>query len=52
MKLSSLKYSGKVMLSNSLSGMGVGLAAPLLPLWFELMYKISPYDIGIIYRLK
>lgn len=52
MKLSSLKYSGKVMLSNSLSGMGVGLAVPLLPLWFELMYKISSYDIGIIYSIS
>ncbi|MQL56517.1 MFS transporter [Acidianus ambivalens] len=52
MRLSSLKYSGKVMLSNSLSGAGVGLALPLLPLWFELMYRMSSYYIGIIYSIS
>ncbi len=49
MKRSSLKYISKIMLVNSFSGVGIGIALPLLPLWLELMYHASTFDIGVIF---
>jgi MFS family permease len=49
MKASSAKYSLKVITANSLSGIGVGIFMPLLPLWFKLSYGAEPLEIGIIF---
>ena len=36
MKRESMMYSLKVIASNSIAGMGIGIAIPLMPLWFAL----------------
>jgi hypothetical protein len=49
MKRSSLKYISKIIVVNSFSGVGLGLALPLLPLWLELMYHANTFQIGILF---
>ncbi|BCS93814.1 MFS transporter [Metallosphaera javensis (ex Sakai et al. 2022)] len=49
MRKGSLKYVSKIIASNTLSGAGVGLAIPLLPLWFSLRFHASPLVIGAIF---
>lgn len=49
MRKGSLRYISKVIVSNTLSGAGVGLAIPLLPLWFNLRFHASPLIIGVIF---
>ncbi|QKR00912.1 MFS transporter [Metallosphaera tengchongensis] len=51
MKRSSLNYISKVIASNVLSGAGIGLAIPLLPLWFSLRFHATPLVIGITFSL-
>ncbi|MFP3295560.1 MAG: hypothetical protein RXN81_05465 [Caldisphaera sp.] len=52
MKNSSLKYISKVILANSLAGFGIGMAIPLLPLWFSLYYHASSTMIGIVFTIS
>jgi MFS family permease len=51
MKMSSMKYSLRVIVANSLGGVSMGLVMPLLPLWFKLSYHAEPLEIGIIFSL-
>ncbi len=51
MKRSSLSYISKVIASNVLSGAGIGLAIPLLPLWFHLRFDASALSIGFMFTL-
>ena len=52
MKRSSFRYILKVIAANSLGGIGLGLAIPLLPLWLELAYKATTLEIGIIFGIS
>ncbi len=49
MKPSSLRYVSKVIVANSLGSVGLGVAIPLLPLWFALAYKATPIQISIVF---
>lgn len=49
MKMESFRYSLKVIGSNLVTGMGVGLAIPLMPLWFELSYKLNTTQLSYIF---
>lgn len=49
LKKSSLKYSLKVIASNSLAGFGIGIAIPLLPLWFALRFHMPSSQIGVVF---
>ncbi|ARM77190.1 MFS transporter [Acidianus manzaensis] len=49
LKRSSLSYSLKVIASNSLAGFGIGIAIPLLPLWFSLRFHMPSSEIGLIF---
>lgn len=51
MKMSSMKYSMRVITANALGGVGMGLVMPLLPLWFKLSYHANPFWIGAIFSL-
>ncbi len=52
MKSSSSKYISKVIIANSLGGMGMGLSIPLLPLWFKLLYNANPLQISAIFIIS
>ncbi|MCW1294996.1 MAG: MFS transporter, partial [Candidatus Parvarchaeum sp.] len=52
MKRQSIHYSIKVILANSFNGLGLGMAVPLLPLWFELRFGVNSSLIGIIYTIS
>lgn len=52
MQSSSLKYISKVIISNSITGFGLGLAIPLLPLWFKLAFHADSFQIGLIFTLS
>ncbi len=52
MKISSLKYISKVIIANSFAGFGIGLAIPLLPLWFSLYYHVSSTLIGLVFTVS
>ncbi len=43
------KFVSKIVVSNIVNGFGIGLAIPLLPLWFLLAFKYTATDISIIY---
>lgn len=49
LKKSSFNYSLRVIASNSLAGFGLGLAIPLLPLWFTLRFHMTSSEIGLIF---
>ncbi len=49
MKRTSFKYILKIATANSLSGAGIGMSMPILPLWFELSFGIGTSYIGGIY---
>jgi MFS family permease len=49
MRESSLRYVAKVIAVNSLGGFGLGLAIPLLPLWFSLRFHLSSFQIGLVF---
>ncbi len=51
MKKESLRYTLRIIVPNMVNGAGIGIAFPLLPLWFELMYKISASYVGVIFTL-
>lgn len=49
MKRSSLNYISKVIVSNTITGAGIGIAIPLLPLWFKIVYHINDFTIGLVF---
>ncbi len=51
MKRESFSYSLRVMIPNIINGTGTGIAFPLLPLWFELMYRISASYVGAVFTV-
>ncbi len=52
MAKSSLRYVYRVMITNALAGFGIGLAIPLLPLWFKIRYDVTSSEIGIVFTLS
>jgi len=52
MTISSFKYISKVIISNSITGFGLGLAIPLLPLWFNLAFHASSFMIGLVFTMS
>lgn len=52
MKKSSLLYILRVIASNSITGAGIGLAIPLLPLWFKLYYHVNEEEIGLAFTFS
>ncbi|QXJ31244.1 MFS transporter [Saccharolobus shibatae] len=52
MKKSSLKFISKVIFSNSITGFGLGVAIPLLPLWYSLAFHASSFEIGLIFTIS
>lgn len=52
MKASSLKYISKVVVTNSITGVGLGLAIPLLPLWYRLAFHASSFEIGLAFTIS
>jgi MFS family permease len=52
MKTESAKYSLRMMVANFFNGVSLGLALPLLPLWFELKFAVPISMIGIIYTMS
>ncbi len=51
MKRESFTYMFRVIVPNIVNGAGIGIAFPLLPLWFELMYKINASYVGVIFTI-
>lgn len=43
------KFMGKVVVSNVFNGAGLGLAIPLLPLWFSLRFGFGAETIALIF---
>ena len=52
MKRTSLSYISKVIASNVVTGAGIGIAIPLLPLWFKLAYHVNDFEIGIVFTIS
>ncbi|BFH72800.1 MFS transporter [Sulfurisphaera javensis] len=52
MKKSSLIYISKVVASNTVTGFGIGLAIPLLPLWFKIAYHVNDFVIGLVFTVS
>ncbi len=52
MKKESFRYISKIMIINIVSGIGVGISLPLLPLWIELMYNTGATTVGIIFGVS
>ncbi len=51
MKKESFWYMMRIALPNIINGAGIGVAIPLLPLWFELHYSVSVTYVGEIFTL-
>ncbi len=49
MKKESFFYLLRVVIPNSINGAAIGIAIPLLPLWFELRYDFSVSFIGLVF---
>jgi MFS family permease len=43
------RFVSRIVLSNVVNGAGIGLAIPLLPLWFRLAFGYSNAEISVIY---
>ncbi|QGA53198.1 MFS transporter [Sulfolobus sp. E5-1-F] len=52
MKKSSIKYISKVIVSNSITGFGLGIAIPLLPLWYKLAFHATSFEIGLLFTIS
>ncbi|ACP56506.1 MFS transporter [Saccharolobus islandicus] len=52
MKKSSMKFISKVVVSNSITGFGLGIAIPLLPLWYNLAFHANSFEIGLIFTIS
>ncbi|WP_337860996.1 MFS transporter [Ferroplasma sp.] len=51
MKKTSFKYLLRIILPNSINAAAIGIAMPLLPLFFELKFHIDPGMVGNIYTV-
>jgi len=51
MKKESLSYSLRIIIPNIINGSAIGIAIPLLPLWFELRFHVSVSFVGEIFTL-
>ncbi|MGC8557872.1 MAG: MFS transporter [Nitrososphaeria archaeon] len=51
MKKESFSYMLRVMIPNMVNSAGTAIAFPLLPLWFELMYRVSASYVGMIFTV-
>jgi len=51
MKKESFSYMIKIIIPNMINGAAIGVAIPLLPLWFELRFKVSVSFVGEIFTL-
>lgn len=49
MKKESFFFLLRIIIPNSINGAAIGIAIPLLPLWFELRYKFSVSSIGLVF---
>lgn len=49
MRRSSLRYILKVSISNAVTGAGIGITIPLLPLWYSIVFHSTLFQIGLIY---
>lgn len=49
MKPASFNYILRIIIANSVGGIGMGIAIPLLPLWFKLFYHADPFQIGLVF---
>jgi len=47
----SFRYISRVIVTNSITGVGLGLAIPLLPLWYHLAYHVSSLQIGAAFTV-
>jgi hypothetical protein len=45
----SARFVTKVSIANFVNGFGIGLAIPLLPLWFKVAFGLNPSQISVIY---
>ncbi|BDC17950.1 hypothetical protein HS5_08400 [Acidianus sp. HS-5] len=52
MRKTSLKYVSKVIISNSIGAVGIGMSIPLLSLWLSLYYHATDPEIGEIFTLN
>ena len=52
MSKKSFSYIMRVIASNSITGAGIGLAIPLLPLWFKLEYNATEAEIGLVFTIS
>ncbi len=51
MKKASFKYLLRIILPNSVNAAAIGIAMPLLPLFFELKFHVDPGVVGNIYTV-
>jgi len=51
MKKASFKYLLRIILPNSINAAAIGIAMPLLPLFFELKFHVDPGVVGNIYTV-
>ena len=51
MKKASFKYLLRIILPNSINAAAIGIAMPLLPLFFELKFHVDPGTVGNIYTI-
>jgi hypothetical protein len=52
MKGESWRYIAKIIAANALGGAGIGLAIPLLPLWFNLLFKATNAEISTVFAIS
>ena len=52
MKNESMKYIMRVIAANVVGGAGVGIAIPLLPLWFNLVFKATNIEISAVFGIS
>ncbi len=51
MKKESFSYTMRIIAANMINGAAIGIAIPLLPLWFELRYHLTVSYVGEIFTL-
>jgi MFS family permease len=51
MKKKSFSFLLRIISANAVNGAGIGIAIPLLPLWFEIRYGISTSYVGEIFTV-
>ncbi|MEM3670929.1 MAG: MFS transporter [Thermoprotei archaeon] len=45
----STRFVSKVSVANFVNGLGIGMAIPLLPLWFKIHFGLDPTQISVVY---